>query len=340
MEILELQERLGELHDRIRESTRTALRHGSLAAGGDPAHSEAKVVEEGVADVSYGIDVPAEEEIDRFGREIGKVQPVVVVSEGSGLKRYGPEPKAGDEVLRIIIDPIDGTRNLANDMRSAWILTAVARDRGEQTSSRDIFFALQSEIPERDRKSYHLLGATRGEGAFCEMRDLSSRELVWRRKLKPSGDARLDNGFYVFFKFSPEDREALSRIEENFLKRVVAEHGVDRRTLCDDQYISNGGQLFLMMTQRYRFLCDLRGHVGDLLGVDNFTSHPYDVCCSLIAEEAGIPVTAADGGPLEVPLDAAHRVSFVAYANQALREVLEPILQDVLQQYRQSVRRA
>ncbi|MFH0943973.1 MAG: hypothetical protein V2A76_02145 [Planctomycetota bacterium] len=339
MDNLELKRRLLELHDRIRERTRSALRRGSLAAGGDPADSEAKVVEEGVSDVSYGIDVPAEEEIDRFGREFGKVQPLVIVSEGSGLQRYGKKPAPGDEVLRIIIDPIDGTRNLANDMRSAWILTGVARDRGERTSTRDIFLALQSEIPQRDRRSYHLLGATRGEGAFCELRDLASHGQVFRRELRPSCNSRLDNGFYVFFKFSPEDRVALAQIEESFLRRVVQEHGVDRRTLCDDQYISNGGQLFLMMTQRYRFLCDLRGRIGDLLGVENFTSHPYDVCCSLIAEEAGIPVTDADGGPLDVPLDAAHRVSFVAYANQALREVLEPILQDVLRNYQQSIRR-
>jgi len=326
----ELLPRLIGLHDRIRAATRAALAAGSLSTGGDPAAGEARIAGEGAADVTYGIDLPAEAEVESFARELGRERPLVLISEGSGETRPGGSPTAGAESLRLIVDPIDGTRNLAYDLRSAWILTAVARDRGPATTSRDIFLAVQSEIPTRDSRSYHLLSATRGGGARLSRRDLATGELLEERTLAPSADARLDNGFYVFFKFSPEERVALAQLEERFLCRVVAEHGVDRRTLCDDQYISNGGQLFLMMTQRYRFLADLRGLVGDRLGLQNFTSKPYDVCCALIAEEAGIPITDGAGQPLEVPLDATSRVSFVAYANPRVRTLLEPLLLEAL----------
>ncbi|MBI4881470.1 MAG: hypothetical protein HY812_17680 [Planctomycetes bacterium] len=328
----ELRERLLVLHERIRQRTLAALASGALASGLDPAAGEAAVLAEGAGDVSYAIDVPAEEEIDRFARELDEEEPLVVVSEGLGERRYGA--KDGAARLRLVVDPIDGTRNLAHDMRSGWILTAAARERGAATSLADVHLAVQSEIPTRDRRSFHVLSARRGAGARIERRDLTSGALLEQGPLRASSDPQLGNGFYVFFKFSPEDRAVIARIEEDFLGCLVERHGVDRRTLCDDQYISNAGQLFLIATRRYRFLADLRGHVGDVLGVNNFTSKPYDVCCALIAAEAGVPLTDERGNALDAPLCVDHRVSFVAYANEPVRRALEPLLQEALERFR------
>ena len=52
-----------------------------------------------------------------------------------------------DAAWRIIVDPIDGTRGLMYQKRSAWILTGVAPNRGSSTSLRDIVLAVQTEIP-------------------------------------------------------------------------------------------------------------------------------------------------------------------------------------------------
>lgn len=327
------------LHDRIRQRTRVALAEGALSRGEDPASLEAAVAEEGAGDVSYVIDVSAEEELDRFATDLGAISPLVLVSEGMGEREYGDLASATGERLRLIVDPIDGTRNLAFDMRSGWILTALARDRGKETSLADVFLAVQSEIPIRDQTTYHILHASRGAGAVVERRSLEDGSLLYRNPLRVSPDDRLDNGFYVFFKFSPEDRLPLARIEEEFLVQLVDDHGIDRRTLCDDQYISNAGQLFMVLTNRYRFLADLRGYVGDCLGIDNFTCKPYDVCCALIAEEAGLPLTDAAGQQLDVQLDISSRVSFVAYANPAVRQRLEPLLQEVLRRFREKAGR-
>ena len=48
---------------------------------------------------------------------------------------------------RILVDPIDGTRGLMYQKRSAWILTGVAPNRGPETRLRDIVLAVQTEIP-------------------------------------------------------------------------------------------------------------------------------------------------------------------------------------------------
>ena len=49
-----------------------------------------------------------------------------------------------EAVWRIIVDPIDGTRGLMYQKRSAWILTGVAPNRGPSTSLRDIVLAVQT----------------------------------------------------------------------------------------------------------------------------------------------------------------------------------------------------
>ena len=60
---------------------------------------------------------------------------------------HGTDEAAAD--WRIIVDPIDGTRGLMYQKRSAWILTGVAPNRGPATSLRDIVLAVQTEIPLR-----------------------------------------------------------------------------------------------------------------------------------------------------------------------------------------------
>jgi hypothetical protein len=61
--------------------------------------------------------------------------------------------------------------------------------------------------------------------------------------------------------------------------------------------------------------------------------HPYDVCTKLIAEEAGVVITDAVGGPLEVPLDTETNVAWVGYANRHLQAQIEPVLGELLREH-------
>ena len=66
---------------------------------------------------------------------------------------------------------------------------------------------------------------------------------------------------------------------------------------------------------------------GEALGI---TSHPYDLCTVLIAQEAGVIVTGCDGEPLDAPMDTTTEVGFAAYGNRALRDLIEPALEKVI----------
>src|SRR4029078_2165191 len=103
-------------------------------------------------------------------REIASLFPTVLIAEGLPAgKIVLPRGTAEDgAALRISVDPIDGTRGLMYQKRSAWILTGVARNRGEQTNLSDIELAVQTEIPLVKQHLSDCLWAIHGQGAHAE----------------------------------------------------------------------------------------------------------------------------------------------------------------------------
>ncbi len=70
--------------------------------------------------------------------------------------------------FRVIIDPIDGTRGLMYDKRSAWFLAAVAVDKGEQTGLRDTIASVMVELPTSKQHLCDSLLATYGKPTITE----------------------------------------------------------------------------------------------------------------------------------------------------------------------------
>ena len=300
--------------------------------GGDTSRADGAlraVLGQGAGDVSYAIDDIVErilpEGIERLAHTLDLH--VTLISEGVGERVVGP---ARSRPVRMIVDPIDGTRNIMFDLRPAWILTGVAEDRGEQTSIADIEVAVQTEIPLRASSSYEVLSATHGGGALRECRRLDDGTSLARAPLKTEDAPALDNAYYVFFKYSALERPRISTIEREFLERLAASHGVDLTRIYDDQYICNAGHLQLLCTGRYRFLADLRAALRDQYDPPLLTSKPYDVSTALIAREAGVCLTAPDGAEFDAPLNTSTPVGFIGYGSRDLKATLEPLLRETL----------
>ena len=58
--------------------------------------------------------------------------------------------------------------------------------------------------------------------------------------------------------------------------------------------------------------------------------HPYDVCTELIARETGVIVTNEYGKQLDLELSVEPNVTWVGYANEAIRQQIEPLLTEAL----------
>ena len=107
------------------------------------------------------------------------------------------------------------------------------------------------------------------------------------------------------------------------------------KALCfEDQYASSGGQLYELMVGHDRFNADLRPLMRPLLEKRGqpagLCCHPYDCATWLVAEEAGVSLTDALGGPLDGPLDVTTGLSWAGYANAALRQRIEPVMVEFL----------
>jgi fructose-1,6-bisphosphatase/inositol monophosphatase family enzyme len=317
------------LHAEIRDAVVEACECAAL-------DDMARVSRDAEGDTIYAVDRVSEERIvEFFAHEVAPSAPLVLVAEGlEGGRVVLPQGASEDDaVWRIIVDPIDGTRGLMYQKRSAWILTGVAPNRGPATGLHDIVLAVQTEIPLVKQHLLDTLWAFRGRGAHAERLDRLSGE-TRPLPLRPSGADTIAHGFAMVSRFFPGAREELAAIDEEIVRGALGPVEPGKAHCFEDQYISTGGQLYELAAGHDRFVADLRPLMekslagrGLRLGI---CCHPYDLAAELIAREAGVVVTDAAGGPLEAPLDVRSDVAWVGYANERIRAQVEPLLQAAL----------
>ena len=235
-----------------------------------------------------------------------------------------------ETLWKCIIDPIDGTRGLMYDKRSAWSLAALAPQRGPRTNLSEIVVAVMTELPTAKAGAADQYSAVRGGGVRGVRTDLRTGR-TRRLAAKPSVARQVTHGYASFAKFFPEGKGVLAALEEKLWRRLCSTDSPHGIAVFDDQYLSTGGQLHELLAGHDRFIADLRPLVPrGRRGSGALACHPYDICTALIAQEAGCVVTAPDGGPLRAPLDTTTPVAWVGYANGALARSIGPQLRRLL----------
>jgi len=307
------------LHDSIRDRVVDAC------AGHTPEQLATTASDAGEGDTIYAIDRVGEEALVRGLSAFPHDEPLCLIAEGLAHPLLFPRGvREADCRWRILMDPLDGTRGLMYQKRSAWILTGVAPNRGAATRLSDVVLAVQTEIPLLKQHLADQLWALRGAGMKARRRNRlsgASESLTLRR----SAAGTIAHGFATVVRFFPGAREILAAIDDEIVEALVQPE--PRRASCfEDQYASSGGELYELMAGHDRFIADLR----PLVNAAGLCCHPYDLCASLIAREAGVILTDPAGTPLDAPLDVTTDVAWVGYANEALRRAIEPVLQAAL----------
>ena len=315
---------LQRLHGRIQSAVVASFREQSLEA-------LASVAGDAGGDTIYAVDRVSEQVlVEELAREASALGGLVLVAEGLEGGRL-VLPRGMDERSArylVIVDPIDGTRGLMYQKRSAWVLTGVARNvPGARLS--DIVLAVQTEIPLVKQYLADELWAFAGRGFSAQRMNVLTGE---RRPLElgPSTAPSIEHGFAMLSRFFPGARDAIAELDEELVRAVLGPLPAGRAACFEDQYISTGGQLYELIAGHDRFNADLRPLFDGVLAARGepqaMHCHPYDICTALIAREAGVLVTAPDGGPLDVELDVEAPVAWVGYANATLRARIEPVL--------------
>jgi len=318
-----------EIRDAVVDACETAS-EGSLHA----------IDRDGEGDTIYAVDRVGEERlVELFEAEVASLAPIVLLAEGlppSGvaLPRGSDGTKAA---FRVLVDPIDGTRGLMYQKRSAWVLTGVAPNRGKDTTLMDVVLAAQTEVPLVKQHLSDRVWAIRGQGAHAERfnrLDRTTRPLP----LRPSDASTIAHGFAMISRFFPGAREELAAIDEEIALGALGPIQEGKAHCFEDQYICTGGQLYELMAGHDRFNADLRPLVEPILTSRGLSlgicCHPYDLATELIAREAGVLVVHPSGAPLQAPLDIEADVAWAGYANPMIRAQIEPLLHEALRSRR------
>ena len=290
---------------------------------------------QGVGDTTYSLDRAAEDALNPWFEARARQGPLSLFSEDTGWRHGGPRRGGGMRWLagfdhggpRIVVDPVDGTRNLMSDLRSAWTAIGFAPAGPDQPHMRDVTGGLLAEIPDSRGARARVLFASRGAGAYLESHDLAGRALEPAARLSADGEVRFDHGYFPFFRYAPDLRPAIASVEAAFFERLARLEGADVRNCWDDQYIASAGQLALLALGTYRMVVDLRPLMAARLGRSTQPSKPYDVAGAiLVAREAGCPVLHPEGGALDFPLDATTPVAFAGFHGAEAAKRLLPHL--------------
>jgi fructose-1,6-bisphosphatase/inositol monophosphatase family enzyme len=291
----------------------------------------ATVASEQEEDTIFAIDRISEEVLLRHFEQLGEQWSFVLIAEGlenDGTTIFPRGMAAEDAELRIIIDPIDGTRGLMYQKRPAWILTGVAPNRGPQTNLHDIEIALQTEIPLLKQHLSDSFWAIAGQGVRGErFNRLSGKGQPISPH--PSRARTIAYGYGNIARFFPGVRTELAAIDDTVVERLLGPVQRGKAQAFEDQYISTGGQLYELLMGHDRWIADLRPLVATK-GSAGLNCHPYDLCTELVAREAGIIVTDEHGAYLSAPLDVTTGIAWMGYANSVLHQQVAPILTDVL----------
>jgi fructose-1,6-bisphosphatase/inositol monophosphatase family enzyme len=331
-DVRDLLDPIRRIHERVRDAVVAECEKSELeqlAAVSD---------DESPGDTIYAVDRVSEDLlIELFENELATRAPLVLIAEGirGGQLVLPIGATEEDAVWRVLVDPIDGTRGLMYQKRSAWVLTGVAPNRGAGTNLQDIELAVQTEIPLVKQHLCDALWSVRGEGAHAERFDRLTRE----RKplpLRPSRATTIRHGFAMIARFFPGAREELAAIDEEIVRGALGPVEPGKTHCFEDQYLSSGGQLYELMMGHDRFVADLRPLIESVLHQRGLAlgicCHPYDLCTELIAREAGIVITDERGEVLRARLSVEPDIAWAGYANDAIRDEIEPLLQKALRE--------
>jgi fructose-1,6-bisphosphatase/inositol monophosphatase family enzyme len=320
---------LRAIHAAIRDTVVAACEREALE------HLAAPVADD-AGDTIFAIDRVSEHVLLEHFAALAEVRPFVLVAEGLGqtgemVLPRGAHP-AGAE-LRIIVDPIDGTRGLMYQKRPAWVLTGVAPNRGPATNLADIELALMTEIPLIKQHLCDSLWAVAGHGTTGERLNRLTGE-TGPLAPQPSRAKTIAHGYGSLARFFPGARDTLAAIEEELVDRVLGPQPPGRALAFEDQYICTGGQLYELMMGHDRWVADLRPLMEPVLRGRGkppaLCCHPYDLCAELIAREASVIVTGATGEPLNAPLDVNTDLAWCGYASRSIHNQVAPVLSAIL----------
>ena len=283
----------------VGRQVRTAVATGRRA-------DDAEVVRTEGGDDVFGVDARADEVLlAELDARCAARWPGTVVIEGFD----DPQP-VGDPTgpWRYLVDPVDGSRGLLAELRSAWVLLGAGR---AATTLEDLEVGVAVELPTPRAALGRVARADRTGHLVVEDDDLVGRAAPQAVQLRPRAGGDLARTFVTVVRLAPGGHGPIGAWADGHLAGLE---------VYDDLYPCTGGQMMAVASGSTAAVLDPRPvlHLGSL------ASHPYDLAALVLVRAAGVVVEALPPGPLDVPLDTDTPVAWAAYANAEVAARLRP----------------
>lgn len=206
---------------------------------------------------------------------------------------------------RYLCDPLDGTRPLLADKRSAWVLMGAGRDAA---TLEDLELSVVVEVPTSRAHLATVAWADRDGHLEVFDDDLLTGKST-PAVLQPRRSAELGHSFVTVVRFAPGHGAVIGAWADTHLAGL---------TTFEDLVPCTAGQLMGLACGADAAVFDPR----PVLAPGTMAAHPYDLAGFLVARAAGVVVEALPAGPLSVPLDVSTPVAWSGFANEAIAERL------------------
>ena len=292
-------------------------------------------VKESPADIIYRVDIEAEEVIvSMMESRASEFGGITLLAEGIGENDFSVYPKGIDPKytkVKIICDPIDGSRGLMYGKRPAFFLAA-----GGHSSARtlnDLTVSVMVELPIPKQGSWDVLSAVLGQGFNVQRYNDNGFENT--EELHLSTKTSIEGAFFSIVKSCYPGKDFIASIEEELLDKIFANRDKEFLPVFDDQYICTGGQLYELICGHDCFVGDFRSVMYEKFSREGKrigqVSHPYDMAGLLIGREAGLIITDAYGSEFDAPLEMLCGIDWFGYANEAIQNQIEKPLLSILE---------
>jgi hypothetical protein len=326
---------------RIHEELRDAILQQCRAAGSDDLIQVAAT--DGAGDETFKIDTAAEKLLaPALERELLPLGvSMVALFEGQREPLVIPRGTLPDDAqFRSIWDPLDGSRALAYQLHSGWVLTSVAPNRGEETRLSDAVIAVQTEVPKLNQRTAVVLSGVRERpgqtpalrATVVDVQSGEERPLA----LAPSRSTTLAKGFIANEFYLDGHCELLAQMEDEIVLRAFGEAQEGEARVWRDTQLTSGGTLYNVLSGKVRWAHDFRPLLAETLAKQgkpmSLCAHPYDLSTApLLCEALGVVLTnPLDGSRFDAPMTLTDNVAWSAYANAELAAKLRPIVSEVL----------
>jgi hypothetical protein len=297
-----------------------------------------RIAKFGVGDLSYAIDKAPDKLLEKTFEEWGQEMPMIVIEEEWGATTFPKGTHPEDCEIRLIIDRLDGTREIMYAKNKAWILTGIAPNKGVKTYLDGIEIAVQTSVGKNVFGEDEVLWATKKHKTVLEIWNLDKKKFKKELPVSPSKAKTIEHGFLPIVLYFEGYKKVLGSIADKLTEKILGPVHKGLSRVFDEQYISSGGELANLVTGKYRGVIDIRPFLGRITGTPfGLCAHPYDLCTELIVDKAGAIIDCfgvyTDRIDKRVPLDAKTDVAFIAFANKDIKKQVEPALKEILSGY-------